>query len=589
MVFTNWRHRTRRSFQRPARRTGTHRPTRFRPELIQLEDRCVLSPVINEFPIPTAGSPLAITTGPDGNLWFTESGGDAIGRITPGGAVTVFNVATGRDFLNGIALGADNNLWFTEELTNRIGRITPSGTLTQYAIPTPNSRPIQITAGPDGNLWFAESFGNQIGRITTAGVITEFPLPTPSALPEGITIGPDGNLWFTETNINHIGRISPAGAVTEFPIQSFTSGPFGITSGPDGNLWFTQTIFDSLVQNQIGRITPTGTITLFTIPTFGAGPADITTGSDGNLWFTEQAPSQIGQITPAGVFSEFPVPTGRSQPYGITSGPDGNLWFTEALANKIGQIVLQPTPPPVGSTNQGFVLELYQDLLRRQADPGGLSFWTGALNQGQLTRIQVVQNFLASPEYRTDVVKGLYHVLLGRSADPVGLGTWTTFLAQGGTGEQVVAQLLASDEYFSSRGGGTANGFLAAVYQDVLARTIDPAGSQTWGQVLAGGASRLSVVAGILASTEAIQDQVEMLYLQFLHRNADPSGLSNSTSFLQSAGLGLAVPSPTGPFFIGKGVTPSVGVAFAGGAPPSLEQLIVALASSPEYFGQMGS
>ena len=38
---------------------------------------------ITEFPLPTgSGAPLAITAGPDGALWFTESEANKIGRIT---------------------------------------------------------------------------------------------------------------------------------------------------------------------------------------------------------------------------------------------------------------------------------------------------------------------------------------------------------------------------------------------------------------------------------------------------------------------------------------------------------------------------
>ena len=40
---------------------------------------------ITEFPLPTAnGNPLFITTGPGGNLWFTEGKDDKIGRISSG-------------------------------------------------------------------------------------------------------------------------------------------------------------------------------------------------------------------------------------------------------------------------------------------------------------------------------------------------------------------------------------------------------------------------------------------------------------------------------------------------------------------------
>lgn len=46
---------------------------------------------IVEYTIPTANSyPTSITSGPDGNLWFTEMFGHQIGRITPDGLITEF-------------------------------------------------------------------------------------------------------------------------------------------------------------------------------------------------------------------------------------------------------------------------------------------------------------------------------------------------------------------------------------------------------------------------------------------------------------------------------------------------------------------
>jgi hypothetical protein len=41
---------------------------------------------VTEVPIPTPnGFPSGIASGPDGNLWFTEWGGNKIGRLAPGG------------------------------------------------------------------------------------------------------------------------------------------------------------------------------------------------------------------------------------------------------------------------------------------------------------------------------------------------------------------------------------------------------------------------------------------------------------------------------------------------------------------------
>ncbi len=307
--------------------------------------------VITEFPIPTAGGvPLGIATGSDGNLWFTETNSNKIGRITPAGAVTEFPISTAPPppppppgvtappvpsaSPRGIAAGPDGNLWFTESDGDKIGRITPAGVVTEFPLPSAGSVLVGIAAGPDGNLWFTESNGNRIGRITVAGVVTEFRLPTAAALPFGIAAGPDGNLWFTESAGRRIGRITPAGVVTEFALPAANSeGPFGITAGPDGNLWFLD---DG--GKKIGRITPAGAVTEFPLPAAGGASLAIAAGPDGNVWFAEREGNKIGRITPTGELTEVAIPTATSLPFGIAPGPDGNLWFTESRGNKIGRI-----------------------------------------------------------------------------------------------------------------------------------------------------------------------------------------------------------------------------------------------------------
>ena len=65
---------------------------------------------VTEFPLPHADSrPYSIVTGPDGNLWFTESTHDAIGKITPDGTITDYPLHATDESSGpyGIALGAD--------------------------------------------------------------------------------------------------------------------------------------------------------------------------------------------------------------------------------------------------------------------------------------------------------------------------------------------------------------------------------------------------------------------------------------------------------------------------------------------------
>jgi streptogramin lyase len=96
--------------------------------------RITTSGVITEFSIPTPSkAPGHIIVGPDGNLWFTETSydantgaitGAAIGRITTAGSLTEFPIATGGGGLGGITTGPDGNMWFTESRPGKIGRIT---------------------------------------------------------------------------------------------------------------------------------------------------------------------------------------------------------------------------------------------------------------------------------------------------------------------------------------------------------------------------------------------------------------------------------------------------------------------------------
>ena len=295
--------------------------------------------VITETMLITPNSqPMGITVGPDASLWFTQSTGNKIGKITPAGIVTEYTLPSSNSGPTGIAAGPDGTLWFTENKGHRIGAITSTGIITEYITGiSPDSGPMGITAGPDGNLWFAEWDGNRIGKVAPDGGITEYSVGiTPNSGPVGIALGQDGNLWFTEYDGDRIGKITAAGTITEY-ITGLTpgSGPFGITAGPDGNMWFTE--FKS---SRIGKITPSGGITEYSTGiTPHSGPVDITLGQDGNLWFTQLHGNSIGKITPEGVITEYSAGiTPNSGPTGIAMGQDGNLWFTERFAHQIGKI-----------------------------------------------------------------------------------------------------------------------------------------------------------------------------------------------------------------------------------------------------------
>jgi streptogramin lyase len=297
--------------------------------------------------ISPASEPYDIVTGPDGNLWFTELGGNRIARMTPTGTVSEFPIASGFG-VRGIVPATDGNLWFVTD-DGTVSRITPAGVQTGFSAGDTTfgaADPYMLAQGADGNLWFTNWDYSRVSRITPSGVVTSFSAGI-TGRPYDIVAGPDGNLWFTEphANASRIGRITPAGVVTEFSLVG-GSRPYGITVGPDGNLWFTQRGDGN---DGIGRITPTGTVTIFSAGiTPGSTPLAITAGADGNLWFTEFNGDRIGRITPTGTVTEFSAGiTPGSAPYGIAAGPDGQVWFTERAGNRIGRITATvPAPAP---------------------------------------------------------------------------------------------------------------------------------------------------------------------------------------------------------------------------------------------------
>jgi streptogramin lyase len=285
------------------------------------------APLEYVIPSPAAANVIrSMTTGPDGNIWFTYTSASsardghgsegAIGSISSDGAVREF---VDPSIVNpmGIAPGLDGALWFTDD--TEIGRITTSGQISKFALP--GTHALRIAEGLDRRLWFTEA-GDQIGSIDLGGNVVEYPLPSIGAGLQGIAAGSDGN-WFAESALNRIGRISLAGGVTvaEFPIPTAQSGAQEIVQGPDGNFWFTEQ-----AAGKIGRIMPGGAITEFALDA-GSHPTGIVSGPDGNLWYADTS-GKIGRISPAGKVVEFLFKQDTGVLW-LSFGADGSLWFTK--------------------------------------------------------------------------------------------------------------------------------------------------------------------------------------------------------------------------------------------------------------------
>jgi hypothetical protein len=105
-------------------------------------------------------------------------------------------------------------------------------------------------------------------------------------------------------------------------------------------------------------------------------------------------------------------------------------------------------------TNGQFVATMYANVLLRAADTGGFNFWVGQLDSGQMTRAQVALAFLDSVEFqnlsvsqnRVDISL-LYFDMLRRDPDAGGFSYWIGILNSGVPLASVIDGFLNSAEY----------------------------------------------------------------------------------------------------------------------------------------------
>jgi virginiamycin B lyase len=312
--------------------------------------------------MPGYAIPKEIAAGPGGTVWVTEGESGQIARVTPAGKVTEFTAGNGPA---GITSGPDGNLWFTDAppYGDTLGRLTPAGAVQEY-----NYYPPLTPAGPsgsfgedivaaDGQLWFSAqehgaSAATEIAHSTTSGMLVGAVMPPGSPTIVALTLGPDGDIWFTQDNPAGVGRIDAAGRLTVI------SAPFGasdrlagLATGPDGRVWAIDNGPTASAFARVARIASTGSVSWLTVA-HQRGLGGITLGSDGDMWFTTAG--ALGRITPAGAIATLPVTPGF--PAGeIITGPDGNLWFTYPGYSRIGVVSPQITckvPSVLGLTEQ---------------------------------------------------------------------------------------------------------------------------------------------------------------------------------------------------------------------------------------------
>jgi cyclophilin family peptidyl-prolyl cis-trans isomerase len=465
------------------------------------------SSVIGQSVTFTATVAATGTTGtPSGTVQFQIDGNNAGNPVTLTNGVATFSTSlltVGSHTINAIYSGDSN---FSVSSGNVQVTVDQASTTTA------------ITANPT-----SAASGQSV--TLTATVTVNSP---GSGTPSGTVTFQDGSTTLGTANVNTSGR-----AVLTVP--SLAVGSHNILASYGGETRFgTSSSTATLVT--VAKGTPSIKLTSSANP--------VTIGNPVTLTATVTAAAS-GSVTPTGsvTFLEGGKPlqtvplangvatwttTGLGEgSHTITASYSGDANFAAATTT-LAQVV-----NPVGMTNESFVVRLYQTVLGRQIDTATRDQVVGWLDRGQMTRAAVAAAVVNSPEAHALQVQNLYQQVLRRAPDAAGLANSLALLNSGASITMLRAVLMSSGEYFQTQGNGTNDGWITAVYRDVLNRTADTDGRNAHNGLLTQGVSRLVVAFGILNNDlEPRTVQVQNTYQQVLHRPGDSVGVSAAVAAL---------------------------------------------------------
>lgn len=327
--------------------------------------------VVSDFVVPlgTGGNSQgteAITTGPDGNIWFSVySNPYAIVKMTTAGVMTTYTTGVpSGNTISGLVSGSDLNVWYVD--AGSVGKIVPaSGAVTDYPLASSgicaSPSGTRIVNAADGGFWVAvqctgSTTPGQLVHVGTNGTFTASTLtgfaidanPTSNYYVSGLVVGKDGNVYVTgsdlATNLDAIAQVPVSGTTASTPSIIDVPGTLnkndldGIAQSADGDLWATENTCTSfLVRVHLASPFTASNLAKFDTTVGCAYPTFLKALPDGTLWVPIWDYPMALQVTPGAYpaapvqrYIPFPGPPGVfSENWDVTLGPDGDLYFTD--------------------------------------------------------------------------------------------------------------------------------------------------------------------------------------------------------------------------------------------------------------------
>ena len=195
-----------------------------------------------------------------------------------------------------------------------------------------------------------------------------------------------------------------------------------------------------------------------------------------------------------------------------------------------------------------FVMQQYRDILGREGDSGGITYWSNTVTSGSISRAGVVDYFLKTPEFdgSAGAVTRLYAAYFLRRPDYGGLQFWLGQYRAGASLDAISNFFAASQEFIDRYGQLNNHDFVVLVYNNVLGRQPDQGGLDFWTNQLDSGAMTRGQVMLAFSDSNEFKNlmfnkvYVEQAYMCMLRRSASDADFN-----FWVGQLGANPPAPT--------------------------------------------
>gem|GEM_PF-1621686 len=140
---------------------------------------------------------------------------------------------------------------------------------------------------------------------------------------------------------------------------------------------------------------------------------------------------------------------------GRAADPSGESWWTQQLVNGATRESVIETfiggaefLQVAGGTDAGLINRAYSVLLNRQPTSDEMAHWLPGLESGSIAAWQVAQGILGTTEYQTDYVTYIFNTVLNRAPDPGGLSFWVGEMQSGMNQLDVFKSFLNGPEFY---------------------------------------------------------------------------------------------------------------------------------------------